>query len=55
MRVPLPFARVKIEMGEPQRVSAGAGEAEQESARARLETELKRLTARVRERAGEPQ
>jgi lysophospholipid acyltransferase (LPLAT)-like uncharacterized protein len=55
LRVPLPLARVRIELGDAQRVSAGADQAEQESARARLEAELKRLTTRVRERAGEPQ
>ena len=53
MRVPLPFARVRIEIGEALRLSDGASESEQESARGRLEAELKRITVQARERAGE--
>lgn len=53
MRVPMPFARVRVELGVPFRVPVDASEAKQEELRVRLERTLKELSARVRDAAGE--
>ena len=54
MRVPWPFARVRVEVGEPLRVPATLDDAGVERWRTRLESEMRALTARVRGAVGEP-
>jgi lysophospholipid acyltransferase (LPLAT)-like uncharacterized protein len=54
MRVPWPFARVRVETGAALRVPPGLDDAGEEQWRARLESELRSLTARVRAAVGEP-
>jgi len=49
MELPFPFSRVRAAEGEPIRVSPGAGAAEREKARARLEQELNSLADRAEE------
>ena len=54
MRVPWPFARVRIEVGEPLRVPATLDDASVERWRSQLETEMRQLAERVRGAVGEP-
>jgi lysophospholipid acyltransferase (LPLAT)-like uncharacterized protein len=54
MRVPWPFARLRVESGAALRVPPGLDEAGEERWRTRLETELRALTERVRAAVGEP-
>jgi hypothetical protein len=54
MRVPWPFARLRIEVGAPLRIPAELDEASEERWRARLESEMRELTERVRAAVGEP-
>jgi lysophospholipid acyltransferase (LPLAT)-like uncharacterized protein len=53
-RVPLPFARIEIAYGPPIEVPAGLEDEGVEAWRRRIEESLRRLTAEVAARAGEP-
>ncbi len=53
-RVPMPFARVRVDHGAPIRVPGGLEDAELETWRARIEQALAAHTRAVSERAGEP-
>jgi len=54
LRIPAPFARVRIETGAPLRIPSMLDEAAEERWRLRLESELRELTTRVRSAIGEP-
>jgi len=54
LRVPKPFARVRVTLGEPVVVPAAHGPDDEERWRARLEEALRETNTRARAAVGEP-